>query len=59
MLGGEVEECHQLFAVLLQAQHRFGIFEPIDFDEQIEHLFRIIFGLGLPDVVDRGFGLWL
>ena len=29
------------------------------FDEQIERLFRIDLGLGLPDIVDRGFGLWL
>ena len=59
MLGVEVEECHQLFAVLLQAQRRFGIFGLVDFDEQIKRLFRIIFGLGLPNVVDRGLGLWL
>jgi hypothetical protein len=29
----------------------------VDFDEQIERLFRIIFGLSLPDVVDRSFCL--
>lgn len=45
MLGGEVEECHQLFAVLLQAQRRLGIFGLVDFDEQIERLFPIVFGL--------------
>jgi hypothetical protein len=39
----------------LQAQRRLGIFGFVDFDEQIEYLFRIIFGLSLPDVVDRGF----
>jgi hypothetical protein len=43
----------------LQAQRRLGIFGFVDFDEQIERLFRIIFGLILPDVVDRRFGLWL
>jgi hypothetical protein len=59
MLGREVEECHEFFAVLLQTPRRFGIFGLVDFDEQIERLFRIIFGFGLPDVVDRGFGLWL
>ena len=59
MLGGEVEECHEFFAVFLQAQRRLGIFGFVDFDEQIERLFRIIFGLSLPDVVDRRLGLWL
>jgi hypothetical protein len=39
----------------LQAQRRLGIFGFVDFDEQIEYLFRIIFGLSLPDVADRGF----
>jgi hypothetical protein len=34
-----------------QAQRRFGIFGLVDFDEQIERLFRIIFGFSLPDVV--------
>ena len=43
----------------MQAQRRFGIFGLVDFDEQIERLFRIVFGFGLPDVVDSGFGLWL
>ncbi|MFT5866958.1 MAG: hypothetical protein ACI82I_002713, partial [Gammaproteobacteria bacterium] len=51
MLGGEVKECHELFAVSLQAQHRLGVFGLVDCDEQIERLLRIIFGLGLPDVV--------
>jgi hypothetical protein len=55
MLGGEVKECHELFAVSLQAQHRLGVFGLVDCDEQIERLLRIIFGLGLPDVVDRDF----
>ena len=55
MLGREVEECHEFFAVFLQAQRRLGIFGFVDFDEQIEYLFRIIFGLSLPDVADRGF----
>ena len=59
MLGGEVEECHEFGPILLQAQRRLGVFGLIYFDEQIERLLRIIFGLGLPDVVDRGFGLWL
>ena len=56
MLGGEVEECHEFFAIFLQAQRRLGVFGLVGFDEQIERLFRILFGLGLPDVVDRG--LW-
>ena len=59
MLGEEVEECHEFGPVFLQAQRRLGIFAFVDFDEQIERLFRIIFGLILPDVVDRRFGLWL
>ena len=48
MLGWKVEECHEFFAVFLQAQRRLGIFGLVDFDEQIERLFCIIFGLGLP-----------
>ena len=59
MLSGEVEECHEFRPVFLQAQRRLGIFGFVDFDEQIERLFRIIFGLSLPDVVDRRLGLWL
>jgi len=59
MLCREVEECHELGPVLLQAQRRLGVFWFIGFDEQIERLLRILFGLGLPDVVDRGLGLWL
>ena len=59
MLSWEVEECHEFGPIFLQAQRRLGVFGLIDFDEQIERLFRIIFGLSLPDVVDRGFGLWL
>ena len=59
MLGGEVEECHEFFAVFLQAQRRLVIFGFVDFDEQIECLFRIVFGLGLPDIVDLCLCLWL
>ena len=29
----------------------------IDFEKQIKGLFHIRFGLGLPDVMDRGLGL--
>jgi hypothetical protein len=47
MLGGEVEECHEFGPVFLQAQRRLVIFGFVDFDEQIECLFRIVFGLGL------------
>lgn len=59
ILGGEVEECHEVFAVFLQAQRHFGIFGLIGFGEQVRGLFRIIFGLGLPNVVDRVMSLWL
>ena len=59
MLSWEVEECHEFGPILLQTQRRLGVFGLIYFDEQIERLFRINFGLSLPDVVDRGFGLWL
>ena len=59
MLCWEVEECHEFGPIFLQAQRRLGILGLIGFDEQIKGLFRILFGLGLPDVVDRGFGLWL
>ena len=59
MLGGKVEECHEFGPILLQTQRRLGVFGLIYFDEQIERLLRIVFGFGLPDVVDRGFGLWL
>ena len=45
--------------VFLQAQPRLGVFRLIGFDEQIECLFCIRFGLGLPNAVYRGFGLWL
>ncbi|MFT4783892.1 MAG: hypothetical protein ACJAVT_002785 [Yoonia sp.] len=43
----------------MQIQRHLGILWLLDFDEQIECLFRIIFGLGLPNVVDRGLGFWL
>lgn len=59
MLGGEVEECHELFAIFLQAPRCLGILWLIGFDEQIECLVRIVFGLSLPDIVDRGLGLRL
>ena len=59
MLGGKVKECYDFGPVLLQTQRRLGVFGLIYFDGQIERLLRIIFGLSLPDVVDRGFGLWL
>ena len=59
MLSWEFEECHEFGPIFLQAQRRLGILGLIGFDEQIEGLLRILFGLGLPDVVDRGFGLWL
>ena len=59
ILGGEVEECHEVFAVFLHAQRHFGIFGLIGFGEQVRGLFRIIFGLGLPNVVDRVMSLWL
>ena len=35
MLGGEVEECHEFFAVFLQAQRRLVIFGFVDFDDAI------------------------
>lgn len=59
MLGWEVEECHEFLTIFLQAQRRLGVLGLVDFNEQIECIFRIVFGLGLPDVVYRGFGLWL
>jgi hypothetical protein len=33
VLRREVEECHEFFAVFLQAQRRLGILWLIDFDE--------------------------
>lgn len=59
MLGGEVEECHEFLAIFSQAQRRLGLLWLIDFDEQIEGLFCILLGLSLPNVVCRGFDLWL
>ena len=59
MLGGEVEECHEFSSVFLQGQRRFGVFGLVGFDEQIEGLLRIAFGLSLPNVVDGGLGFWL
>ena len=59
ILVGEVEECHEVFAVFLHAQRHFGIFGLIGFGEQVRGLFRIIFGLGLPNVVNRVMSLWL
>ena len=51
MLGGKVEECHEFGPILLQTQRRLGVFGLIYFDEQIERLLRIIFGLGLPTTI--------
>ena len=48
MLGGEVEESHEIFAVFLQAQRPLGIFGRVDFDEQIYRLVCIFLGLSLP-----------
>ena len=59
VLGWEVEECHEFLTVLLQAQCRLGILGFIGFDEQIKGLLGTLFGLSLPDVVDRRLGLWL
>ena len=50
MLSWEIEECHEFDPVFLHAQRRLGIFRLIGFDEQIECLFCIRFGLGLPDI---------
>ena len=58
MLSWEVEERHEFGSIFLQAQRRLGILGLVGFDEQIQGLLRILFGLGLPNVVDRGFGLW-
>ena len=57
MLGWKVEECHEFGAVFLQAQRRLGVLWLVGFDEQIKGFFRIFFRLGLPDIVDRSFGL--
>ena len=59
MLGGKVEERYAFFAVLLQAQRRLGILWLVGCDEQIKRLFSVGFGLGLPDIVQSSFGLWL
>jgi len=59
MLSWKVEECHEFFAVFLQTQRRLRVFLFVGFDEQVERLVRIVFGLGLPDVMERGLGLWL
>ena len=59
MLGGEIEESHEFGSVFLQTQRCLGVFGLVGLDEQIEGLLRIFFGLRLPNVVDRGFGLWL
>ena len=50
MLGGKVEECHEFGPILLLTQRSLGVFGLIYFDEQIERLLRIIFGLSLPDI---------
>ena len=59
VLGRKVEERHEFVAIFLQAQRCLGILWLIGFDEEIESLVRIVFGLSLPDIVDRGLGLWL
>ena len=59
MLSWEVEEYSELGPMFLQAQFRLGVFGFIGFDEQIECLLCIVLGFSLPDVVDRGFRLWL
>ena len=56
MLSWKVEECHEFLAVLLQTQRRLWVFGLVRFDEQIEGLLRVLFGLSLPNVVDCGFG---
>ncbi len=59
MLGWKVEECYEFLAIFLQAQGSLGIFGFVGFDEQFEGLFRIVFGLGLPDIVEGSFRFWL
>ena len=59
MLDWEIEECHAFDPVFFLAQRRLGVFRLIGFDEQIERLLRVHLVLGLPDIVDRGFGFWL
>lgn len=49
VLGRKVEECHEFIAVFLQAQCCLGVLGFVGFDEQIEGLFGIRFGFGLPD----------
>ena len=43
MWGGDVEECGQLFAILLQAQRRIGVLWIVSFGEQIGGLDCILF----------------
>ena len=59
MLGWKVEESHEFLTVLLQTQRRLWVFCLIGFDEQIKGLLCILFGLSLPNVVDRSFGFRL
>jgi hypothetical protein len=49
---------HDLFAGIVWPWG-IWVFRFLGFDEQIECLFCIDFGLGLPDVVQRGLGFWL
>ena len=59
MVGGEVEECHGFGPIPVQAQHRLGVFELVGFNELIKGVVLVVLGLCLPNVMNRGLGLWL
>ena len=59
MLGRESVKGHQLFIVFFQAVCGFRVFVLVGVNKQIKGLARIIFGLGLPDVVQIALGFWL
>ena len=51
MLGREVEEGQQFFAVFLEAESGFRILRFIGFNEQVKCLLGVCLCLGLPDRV--------
>ena len=55
--GQEIIECQQLVTIFCQTPGGLGILRLIGRDEAVKGFVSLVFDLGLPDRMERGFGL--
>ena len=55
--GREIIECQQLVTIFGQTPGGLGILRLIGRDEAVKGFVSLVFDLGLPDRMERGFGL--